>query len=201
MQAYQSARRASSSRPENVSCRDAGFATVHLTMQNGTARLLPMRSRPARRSCLAACPLDRRQPQTRPAAHRRGVHAAHPESTCRIRGSRTELVDHLPASDTVPSPLKFFGRIVGTPGELTYAKDIHRYYAGARGRVAARAVTGRLAPPKKAATSSRSRSPTKRRSRRSTRTETTLDALTDPRRPPSARRSSSSRRPSRSTTS
>jgi hypothetical protein len=40
----------------------------------------------------------------------------------------TELVDHLPASDTVPSPLKFFGRIVGTPGELTYARDIHRYY-------------------------------------------------------------------------
>src|SRR5688572_31479821 len=40
----------------------------------------------------------------------------------------TELVDHLPASDTVPTPLKFFGRIVGTPGELTYAKDIHRYY-------------------------------------------------------------------------
>src|SRR6476646_5359711 len=40
----------------------------------------------------------------------------------------TELVDHLPASDTVPSPLKFFGRAVGTPGELTYAKDIHRYY-------------------------------------------------------------------------
>jgi len=40
----------------------------------------------------------------------------------------TELVDHLPASDKVPTPLKFFGRIVGTPGELTYAKDIHRYY-------------------------------------------------------------------------
>src|SRR5687767_9353645 len=40
----------------------------------------------------------------------------------------TELVDHLPSSNTVPSPLKFFGRIVGTPGELTYAKDIHRYY-------------------------------------------------------------------------
>src|SRR5919109_4919958 len=41
----------------------------------------------------------------------------------------TELVDHLPASSTVPSPLRFFGRIVGTPGELTYAKDIHRYFA------------------------------------------------------------------------
>ncbi|HVP00919.1 MAG TPA: hypothetical protein VMT15_22785, partial [Bryobacteraceae bacterium] len=31
----------------------------------------------------------------------------------------TELVDHMPASDKVPSPLKFFGRIPGTPGELT----------------------------------------------------------------------------------
>jgi hypothetical protein len=40
----------------------------------------------------------------------------------------TELVADLPASATVPTPLKFFGRIVGTPGELTYAKDIHRYY-------------------------------------------------------------------------
>src|SRR5438270_619940 len=40
----------------------------------------------------------------------------------------TELVDHLPASDTVPTPLKFFGRIPGTPGEMTYAKDIYRYY-------------------------------------------------------------------------
>ncbi len=40
----------------------------------------------------------------------------------------TELVDHMPASDTVPSPLKFFGRIPGKPGELTYAEDIYRYY-------------------------------------------------------------------------
>jgi hypothetical protein len=28
----------------------------------------------------------------------------------------------------VPTPLKFLGRYVGQPGELTYAKDIHRYY-------------------------------------------------------------------------
>src|SRR5262245_598504 len=41
----------------------------------------------------------------------------------------TALVDHLPASETVPTPLKFLGRAVGTPGELTYAKDIRRYYA------------------------------------------------------------------------
>jgi hypothetical protein len=40
----------------------------------------------------------------------------------------TELVDHLPASDTVPTPLKFLGHIVGTPGELTYTRDIYRYY-------------------------------------------------------------------------
>ena len=40
----------------------------------------------------------------------------------------TELVDHMPASDTVPSPLKFLGRIPGKPGELTYAKDIESYY-------------------------------------------------------------------------
>ena len=36
----------------------------------------------------------------------------------------TELVDHMPASQTVPSPLKFLGRIPGTPDELTYYKDI-----------------------------------------------------------------------------
>ena len=39
----------------------------------------------------------------------------------------TELVDHLPASDTVPSPLKFLGRIPGTPDELSYYKDIKAY--------------------------------------------------------------------------
>ncbi len=40
----------------------------------------------------------------------------------------TDLVDYLPYSATVPTPLKFHGRIVGQPGELTYAKDIQRYY-------------------------------------------------------------------------
>ena len=40
----------------------------------------------------------------------------------------TELVDHLPASDSVPSPLKVLGRIPGTPDELTYYKDIVRYF-------------------------------------------------------------------------
>jgi hypothetical protein len=40
----------------------------------------------------------------------------------------TELVDHLPASATVPTPLKFFGKMPGQPGELYYNEDINRYY-------------------------------------------------------------------------
>jgi hypothetical protein len=39
----------------------------------------------------------------------------------------TELVDHLPASDTVPTPLNFLGYIAGEPGRMTYHKDIVRY--------------------------------------------------------------------------
>src|SRR3569833_1118166 len=39
----------------------------------------------------------------------------------------TELVDHLPASATVPTPLKFLGHIVGDSGVLDHAADIHRY--------------------------------------------------------------------------
>src|SRR5215467_167905 len=40
----------------------------------------------------------------------------------------TELVDHLPASDTVPSPDKVLGYVIGTPNKLTYTKDMYRYY-------------------------------------------------------------------------
>ena len=40
----------------------------------------------------------------------------------------TELVDHLPASDKVPSPDKVLGYAVGTPNKLTYTKDMYRYY-------------------------------------------------------------------------
>jgi hypothetical protein len=40
----------------------------------------------------------------------------------------TELVDHLPASDKVPSPAKILGYPVGTPNKLTYTKDQYRYY-------------------------------------------------------------------------
>ena len=40
----------------------------------------------------------------------------------------TDLVDHLPASNTVPSPDKILGHIVGAPDFLTYSKDIYHYY-------------------------------------------------------------------------
>jgi hypothetical protein len=40
----------------------------------------------------------------------------------------TELVDHLPASDKVPTTLKVLGYVAGAPDRLTYAKDVHRYF-------------------------------------------------------------------------
>jgi len=39
----------------------------------------------------------------------------------------TELVDHLPASATVPTPEKVLGYIAGAADKLTYAKDVYRY--------------------------------------------------------------------------
>jgi hypothetical protein len=39
----------------------------------------------------------------------------------------TELVDHLPASDTVPSPLKVLGHIAGAPDVLDHSADIYKY--------------------------------------------------------------------------
>ena len=40
----------------------------------------------------------------------------------------TPLIDHLPASRTVPNPNAFFGHIVGAPNVLDYASDIHKYF-------------------------------------------------------------------------
>ncbi|MBS1787596.1 MAG: hypothetical protein JST85_07740 [Acidobacteria bacterium] len=40
----------------------------------------------------------------------------------------TELVDHLPASDKVPTPARILGYPIGTPNKLTYTKDQYRYY-------------------------------------------------------------------------
>ena len=51
----------------------------------------------------------------------------------------TELVDHLPLSDKVPSPDKVLGYVIGTPNKLTYTKDLYRYYRELARSVAARA--------------------------------------------------------------
>jgi len=53
--------------------------------------------------------------------------------TAKIREFTTEpffatpLVDHLPASETVPTPLDFLGHIAGAADVLTYPKDIYAY--------------------------------------------------------------------------
>ena len=69
----------------------------------------------------------------RPAAQAQAAQKIDQEYTAQIKKSlsdpriSTELVDHLPASATVPTPLKFLGHIVGAPGILDHAADIHRY--------------------------------------------------------------------------
>jgi len=74
----------------------------------------------------------------RPAAQSRPAQNAQPndaEYTAKIKEYlqdpriSTELVDHLPASATVPTPLKLLGHMPGTPGELTHVADINRYFA------------------------------------------------------------------------
>ena len=50
----------------------------------------------------------------------------------------TELVDHLPASATVPTPLKVLGYVPGTVGKLSHVADVNSYFR-ARGRGVARA--------------------------------------------------------------
>jgi hypothetical protein len=39
----------------------------------------------------------------------------------------TELVDHLPASATVPTPLKFLHHIIGAPGVVDHTEDLNAY--------------------------------------------------------------------------
>lgn len=68
------------------------------------------------------------KPPARPAQKQDAEYTAKIREALQDPRITTELVDHLPASDTVPTPLKFLGRYVGQPGELTYAKDIYRYY-------------------------------------------------------------------------
>ena len=69
-----------------------------------------------------------------PAAQSRPAQKQDAEYTAKIKEYlqdpriTTELVDHLPASDTVPTPLKVLGRMPGTPGELDRVADINKYF-------------------------------------------------------------------------
>ena len=71
---------------------------------------------------------------TAPAARAQNTSANDEGYTKKIREFTTEpffltnLVDHLPASATVPTPEKILGHIIGAPDTLTYSKDIYRYY-------------------------------------------------------------------------
>jgi hypothetical protein len=45
----------------------------------------------------------------------------------------TELVDYLPASATVPTPLKVLGYVPGTIGKLSHVADVNRYFKALAG--------------------------------------------------------------------
>ena len=119
-------------------------------------------------------------PWAAPSAQAPAVQKYDAEYTALIKQSltdpriNTELVDHLPASDKVPTPLKFLGHIAGQPGYLDVREGHSCLHEGHRGRrrPAARS-SGPSGRRKKAATRSCWRSPTKTRSRTSTGTRAT----------------------------
>lgn len=64
------------------------------------------------------------------------------EYTTDVRFSN-EMVDHLPYSETIPSPLDHFGTIIGAPGILHYTHEIYGYFralAEASPRVQVRSI-------------------------------------------------------------
>ncbi|CAN5799441.1 hypothetical protein BH23GEM9_BH23GEM9_16330 [soil metagenome] len=80
---------------------------------------------PAVAAVIAACTL--------PAVPVQAQQAVDQEYTAQIQRYTTEpffltpLIDHLPASSTVPTPLKVLGYISGTAEQLTYPEDVARY--------------------------------------------------------------------------
>src|SRR5215510_15074654 len=79
----------------------------------------------------AAAPAPQKKDKGKPAATASKINE---EYTAKIKEYTTEkyflteLVDHLPASEKVPSPDKVLGYVIGTPNKLTYTKDMYRYY-------------------------------------------------------------------------
>ncbi len=74
---------------------------------------------------LAICVLDAHgQAESEARTYAEWIH----EYTTDARFS-SEIVDHLPTSETVQSPLDYFGEIVGAPGRLHYVDEIYGYMA------------------------------------------------------------------------
>jgi hypothetical protein len=101
----------------------------------------PTRGRAAAQAQHPTAPADNPSAKKSPAKSDKSKDAATPapqpvdtEYTARIKEYTTEpyfdteLVDHLPASPTVPTPEKILGYVIGAPNHLTYTKDIDRYY-------------------------------------------------------------------------
>ena len=76
-----------------------------------------------------AQPVQNQPAQNGPAQKMNDAYAAKIKEYTTDPSFLTELVDHLPVSDTVPSPDKVLGYVIGTPNRLTYVKDIMRYMA------------------------------------------------------------------------
>ena len=86
-------------------------------------------------------------PSSAAVAQSAGAQAVDADYTARIRELTptdpkwkftTELVDYLPASSTVPTPLKVLGYVPGTVGKLSHVADINKYF-----RALAAAAPGR----------------------------------------------------------
>jgi Zinc carboxypeptidase len=86
---------------------------------------------PSKLVLLAACAGALARAQTAPDPHAPDV--ADPVSTAAVAAATTEarftspLVDYVPESATVPSPRKFFHRIMGAPGELLDSEQAYSY--------------------------------------------------------------------------
>ncbi len=75
---------------------------------------------------LAAAPAAVSAQQAIDSAYTSGIRELTP--TDRIWKFNTELVETMPASATVPTPLKVLGYVPGTLGRLSYVADLNRYF-------------------------------------------------------------------------
>lgn len=55
-------------------------------------------------------------------------YTAHIQQYTTMPELNTPLTDYLPASKTVPTPMKVLGDVSGAPGILPYAEDVYRYF-------------------------------------------------------------------------